>query len=71
VAAIYSLPFPNNICGGVAPKQDATANLVNIQPVILICLPSPPPVSARFSRYQPMNASLQAFGYVVSPTYDR
>src|SRR5689334_22858068 len=33
VAAMYSLPFQNNIYGGVGPKHDATANVLNIQPV--------------------------------------
>jgi hypothetical protein len=34
VAAMYSLPFQNNIYGGVGPKHDATANVLNIQPVL-------------------------------------
>jgi len=36
VAAMYSLPFQNNIYGGVGPKHDATANVLKIQPVIPI-----------------------------------
>ena len=36
VAAMYSLPFQNNIYGGVGPNHDATANVLNIQPVIPI-----------------------------------
>ena len=36
VAAMYSLPFQNNIYGGAGPKHDATANVLNIQPVIPI-----------------------------------
>jgi hypothetical protein len=36
VAAMYSLPFQNNIYGGVGPQHDATANVLNIQPVIPI-----------------------------------
>ena len=38
VAAMYSLPFQNNIYGGAGPKHDATANVLNIQPVIPITL---------------------------------
>jgi len=34
IAAMYSLPFQNNIYGGVGPQHDATANVLNIQPVI-------------------------------------
>jgi hypothetical protein len=34
VAAMYSLPFQNNIYGGVGPSHDATANVLNIQPVL-------------------------------------
>jgi hypothetical protein len=34
VAAMYSLPFQNNIYRGVGPQHDATANVLNIQPVI-------------------------------------
>ena len=36
IAAMYSLPFQNNIYGGAGPKHDATANVLNIQPVIPI-----------------------------------
>src|SRR5215469_12974960 len=38
VAAMYSLPFQNNIYGGVGPSHDATGNVLNIQPVIPITL---------------------------------
>jgi hypothetical protein len=34
IAAMYSLPFQNNIYNGVGPKHDATANVLNIQPVL-------------------------------------
>ena len=34
IAAMYSLPFQNNIWGGVGPQHDATANALNIQSVI-------------------------------------
>jgi hypothetical protein len=34
VAAMYSLPFQNNIYGGAGPTHDATANVLNIQPVL-------------------------------------
>jgi hypothetical protein len=34
VAAMYSLPFQNNIYGGAGPGHDATANVLNIQPVL-------------------------------------
>ena len=34
IAAMYSLPFQNNIYGGAGPRHDATANVLNIQPVI-------------------------------------
>src|ERR1041384_5909651 len=36
VAAMYSLPFQNNIYGGAGPQHNATANVLNIQPVIPI-----------------------------------
>jgi hypothetical protein len=36
VAAMYSLPFQNNIYGGAGPNHNATANVLNIQPVIPI-----------------------------------
>jgi len=36
LAAMYSLPFQNNIYGGVGPNHDATADVLNIQPVIPI-----------------------------------
>src|SRR4051794_3496714 len=36
VAAMYSLPFQNNIYGGIGPRHDSTANVLNIQPVIPI-----------------------------------
>ena len=36
IAAMYSLPFQNNIYGGGGPQHDATANVLNIQPVIPI-----------------------------------
>jgi hypothetical protein len=36
VAAMYSLPFQNNIYGGVGPTHGSTANVLNIQPVIPI-----------------------------------
>jgi len=36
VAAMYSLPFQSNIYGGLGPNHDATANVLNIQPVIPI-----------------------------------
>ena len=36
VAAMYSLPFQNNIYGGVGPQHNSTANVLNIQPVIPI-----------------------------------
>ena len=38
VAAMYSLPFQNNIYGEGGPKHDSTANVLNIQPVIPITL---------------------------------
>jgi hypothetical protein len=34
VAAMYSLPFQNNIYGGAGPSHNATANVLNIQPVL-------------------------------------
>ena len=34
VAAMYSLPFQNNIYGGGGPDHASTANVLNIQPVI-------------------------------------
>ena len=34
VAAMYSLPFQNNIYGGAGPNDNATANVLNIQPVL-------------------------------------
>ena len=34
VAAMYSLPFQNNIYGGAGPDHTPTANALNIQPVI-------------------------------------
>ena len=34
VAAMYSLPFQNNIYGGAGPNHNATANVLNIQPVL-------------------------------------
>lgn len=34
VAAMYSLPFQNNLYGGAGPDHDATANVLNIQPVL-------------------------------------
>jgi hypothetical protein len=33
---MYNLPFQNNIYGGAGPKHYATANVLNIQPVIAI-----------------------------------
>jgi hypothetical protein len=36
VAAMYNLPFQNNIYGGVGANHDATANVLSIQPVIPI-----------------------------------
>ena len=36
VAAMYSLPFQNNIYNGIGPQHNATANALNIQPVIPI-----------------------------------
>jgi hypothetical protein len=36
VAAMYSLPFQDTIYGGAGPNHDATANVLNIQPVIPI-----------------------------------
>jgi hypothetical protein len=36
VAAMCSLPFQNSIYGGAGPNHDATANVLNIQPVIPI-----------------------------------
>jgi hypothetical protein len=36
VAAMYSLPFQNNIYSGAGPKHDTMANVLNIQPVIPI-----------------------------------
>ena len=33
---MYSLPFQNNIYGGAGPQHNATANVLNIQPVIPI-----------------------------------
>ena len=34
VAAMYSLPFQDNIFGGAGPNHDAVANVLNIQPVL-------------------------------------
>jgi hypothetical protein len=34
IAAMDSLPFQNNIYGGAGPRHDATANALNIQPVL-------------------------------------
>ena len=34
VAAMYSLPFQNNIYGDAGPNHASTANVLNIQPVI-------------------------------------
>src|SRR6478735_6509013 len=34
VAAMYSLPFQNNVYGGAGPSHNATANVLNIQPVL-------------------------------------
>ena len=34
VAAMYSLPFQSNIYGGSGPNHNATANVLNIQPVL-------------------------------------
>lgn len=34
VAAMYSLPFQNNVFGGAGPKHDAVGNVLNIQPVL-------------------------------------
>jgi len=34
VAAVYSLPFENNIYGGAGPKHNATANALDIEPVL-------------------------------------
>ena len=34
VAAMYSLPFENNIYNGAGPKHNATANALDIQPVL-------------------------------------
>ena len=34
IAAMYSLPFQNNIYGGAGPNHNATANVLNIQPVL-------------------------------------
>jgi len=36
VAAMYSLPFQDSIYGGAGPNHDATANVLNLQPVIPI-----------------------------------
>src|SRR5215469_18802186 len=36
VGAMYSLPFQDTIYGGAGPNHDATANVLNIQPVIPI-----------------------------------
>jgi len=36
VAAMYSLPFQDNIYGGAGPNHASTANVLNIQPVIPI-----------------------------------
>ena len=38
VAAMYNLPFQNNIYGGVGPNHAVTGNVLNIQPVIPITL---------------------------------
>ena len=34
VAAMYSLPFQNNIYGSAGPSHNTTANVLNIQPVL-------------------------------------
>lgn len=34
VAAMYSLPFQNNVFGGAGPQHDAVGNVLNIQPVL-------------------------------------
>jgi hypothetical protein len=34
VAAMYSLPFQNNVFGGAGPTHDAVGNVLNIQPVL-------------------------------------
>src|SRR5215467_467094 len=50
IAAMYSLPFQNNIYGGVGPQHDATANVLNMMLLTLsseiyskstICQPTP------------------------------
>jgi hypothetical protein len=34
VAAMYSLPFQNNVFGGAGPTHDAVGNALNIQPML-------------------------------------
>ena len=78
VGAMYSLPFQDTIYGGAGPNHDATANVLNIQPVIPITVGDWNVISRTIAPliYLPslttgpseITEQLQAFDYVLSPT---
>ena len=78
VGAMYSLPFQDTIYGGAGPNHDATANVLNIQPVIPITVGDWNIISRTIAPliYLPslttgpseITEQLQAFDYVLSPT---
>ena len=69
VAAMYSLPFQNNIYGGVGPQHDATANVLNIQPVIPITVGDWNIISRTIAPliYQPSLATLPSESFELGP----
>ena len=78
VGAMYSFPFQDTIYGGAGPNHDATANVLNIQPVIPITVGDWNVISRTIAPliYLPslttgpseITEQLQAFDYVLSPT---
>jgi hypothetical protein len=78
VGAMYSLPFQDTIYGGAGPNHDATANVLNIQPVIPITVGDWNIISRTIAPliYLPslttgpseITEQLQAFDYALSPT---
>ena len=78
VGAMYSLPFQDTIYGGAGPNHDATANVLNIQPVIPITVGDWNIISRTIAPliYLPslttgpseITEQLQAFDYVLSST---
>ena len=69
VAAMYSLPFQNNIYGGLGPNHDATGYVLNIQPVIPITVGDWNIISRTIAPliYQPSLATLPSESFELGP----